>query len=95
MKLFSSFRKHFMKWAIYNVATFALLSIFYIPYNVFWLQLNGLQLLKWFLTAGFFGSIVNILMRPYVGWITHFLDRRYPKEESKKVPEEHVEWEKK
>ena len=79
MKLVKTLREHFMKWAIYNVATFALLSVFYVPYNLFWLQLSGLQFLKWFLTAGFFGSIVNIVMRPYVSRVTHFIDRRYGK----------------
>jgi hypothetical protein len=82
-------KEQIAKWFIYNVATFALLAIFYLPYNIYWLGYSGLQLLKWFLTAGFFGSIVNIIMRPYVAKITHYLDKRY----SKKVPEEHVEYE--
>ena len=86
---FTNLRKHFMKWAIYNAATFAFLSVWYVPYQLFFIQLSGIQFWKWFLTTGFLGSAVNILMRPYVSWITHFLDRRY----GKKIPEEHVEWE--
>ncbi len=77
LKILESLRKQFMKWLIYNVATFALLSVFYVPYQIFWLQLSAVQFLKWFVTSAFFGSIVNIIVRPYVGMITHFLDRRY------------------
>ncbi len=79
MKFVASLRKHFMKWAIYNMATFAFLSVFYVPYQIWFIQLSGAQFWRWFLTTGFLGSGVNIIMRPYVSWITHFLDRRYGK----------------
>lgn len=68
----------FKKYAIYNVLVNLVLACFYLPYNIFWLQYSGLQLAKWFLTAAAFGSVVNLVMRPYVGWITRMLDRRYP-----------------
>ncbi len=80
MKFFKSLRAHFMKWLIYNALTFVFLSIFYIPYNLWWLKLSSLQFLKWLLTAGAFGAVVNIVMRPYVSWIVRMLDRRYGKE---------------
>ncbi len=79
MKFLKSLKTHFLKWAIYNAATFAFLSIFYIPYQVYFIQLSGIQFWKWFLTTGFLGSAVNIIMRPYVGVITRYLDRKYGK----------------
>ncbi len=74
-----SFRTQFMKWFWYNLLTFLVLSIFYVPYQLLWLGLSGTQFIKWFVTAAVFGSLVNIIMRPYVAWVTHWLDRRYPK----------------
>jgi hypothetical protein len=90
MKIGKTLRVQFMKWFWYNLFTFPVLMTFYIPYQLFWIGLSPIQLLKYIATAGFFGAAVNLVMRPVVAWITHFVDKRYGKN---RVPEEHSEWE--
>ncbi len=68
-----------LKWLWYNALIMPVIAAFYVPYNIFWLQLNSLQLLKWFLTAGAASSVVNIVLRPWNAWIAKFLDKRFSK----------------
>ena len=49
--------------------------VFYVPYQLFWIQLNALQLLKYVATSGLFAALVNIMLRPYNAWVKVFIDR--------------------
>jgi hypothetical protein len=94
---FSKFIKvikvQFKRWAIFNLFTFPFIAMFYVPYNIFWLQYTQLQLIKWVLTSSLLAAIFNLFYRPYVGFVTRFLDKRYGKKTSNTpdVPSSNVE----
>jgi hypothetical protein len=79
MKITKALREQFMKWMLFNLLTFPVLMIFYIPYQLWWIGLTSLQLVKYVATAGFFAAIVNIIMRPITAAVVRYLDRRYKK----------------
>jgi hypothetical protein len=84
MRTLKVLKEQLLRWMWYNLLIFPVLMAFYIPYNVFWLQYSPLQILKFVLTNGFFGAIVNFILRPWNAWISRFIDRRFSK---KPVPE--------
>jgi hypothetical protein len=75
MKIIHWFKTQFKRWLIFNLFTFPFIALFYVPYNIFWLQYSTFQLLKWFLTAGAMGAFFNLFYRPFVGWVNHVIDR--------------------
>lgn len=68
-----------VRWFWYNLLIFPVLMAFYIPYNIFWLNYTPLQILKFVATNGFFGAIVNFILRPWNAYITRFIKRREEK----------------
>src|SRR5690348_4289947 len=71
-------RDQILKWALYNLLILPVIAAFYIPYNLFWLQFNSLQLLKWFLTAGAASGVVNIILRPWNVKANKIIERLVP-----------------
>lgn len=77
-KLYRAFKTQFKRWAIFNLFTFPFIAMFYVPYNLFWLQYTQLQLIKWVLTSSVLAAIFNLFYRPYVAFVTRFLDKHVP-----------------
>jgi len=78
-KILKGVKTQLVRWMWYNLLIFPVLMAFYIPYNVFWLQYTPIQILKFVATNGFFGAIVNFVLRPWNAWITRFIERRNKK----------------
>lgn len=78
-KVSKALKKQLARWMWYNLLIFPVLMAFYIPYNLIWLQYTPLQILKFVLTNGFFGAIVNFVLRPWNAWIARFIERRNKK----------------
>jgi hypothetical protein len=79
MKITKALREQFMKWFWFNLLTFPVLMVFYIPYQLLWIGLSPIQLVKYVATAGFFAAGVNLVMRPVYALVTRFNDKRYGK----------------
>lgn len=73
----ATIRNLFLKWLFFNLITFPALMVFYIPYQLFWIQLTPLQLLKYVFTAGLFAAAVNLVLRPVYAYATRFNDRHF------------------
>ncbi len=78
-RILKGLKTQLIRWFWYNLLIFPVLMAFYIPYNVFWLQYTPLQILKFIATNGFFGAIVNFVLRPWNAWIARFIERRSKK----------------
>jgi hypothetical protein len=78
-KILKGLKTQLVRWMWYNLLIFPVLMAFYIPYNVFWLQYTPIQILKFIATNGFFGAIVNFVLRPWNAWIARFIERRNKK----------------
>jgi hypothetical protein len=79
LRIGKALKAQLIRWFWYNLLIFPVLMAFYIPYNVFWLQYTPLQILKFIATNGFFGAIVNFVLRPWNAWIARFIERRSKK----------------
>jgi len=79
MKILHALKLQLKRWIIFNLFTFPFIAMFYVPYNLFFLQFTAIQLLKWVTTSAFLAAFFNIFYRPYVGFVTRLLDRRYGK----------------
>ncbi len=72
-----SLRVQLLKWLIYNLLIFPVVAVFYVPYNLIWLQFNSLQIIRWFLTAGLASAAVNVILRPWNAWVSRFIEKRF------------------
>jgi hypothetical protein len=77
-KFVKAFKLQFKRWVFFNLFTFPFIAMFYVPYNIFWLQFTATQLLKWVLTSAILASVFNLFYRPYVGFVTRWLDKHAP-----------------
>jgi hypothetical protein len=76
-------RDQLIKWILYNLIIFPVLMVFYIPYQLWWIQLTVVQLWKYVLTAGVMAAGVNFILRPVNRWASNYIDlfmaRHFPK----------------
>jgi len=61
---------------LYNLLFFPVVAAIYTKNNIFWIQMSGFQLIKWFATAAFFGTLANIALAPWIRWVNAWLGRR-------------------
>jgi len=75
-------KSQFKRWLLFNLFTFPFIAMFYVPYNIFFLQYNSLQLLKWFLTSGALAAFFNLFYRPYVVFVNRIIAKYAPDKKS-------------
>lgn len=64
-----SLRAKLKAYVRYNLLTMPILFAIYLPYNWLFIGYTPFQLVKWLVTAAFFGAAANVIMQPWVSFI--------------------------
>ena len=62
-------RTKILAYVKYNLLTMPVIFAIYLPYNFFWIGYTPVQLVKWLLTAAFFGALANVVLQPWISFV--------------------------